>query len=627
MGVEVVEMTSVAEFRAAVGSQPLSRIEPLTSLELWSVKREEEAREIVAGGWASRSFAPGALAPPIRWREIGGGNRSHEFRLYCWDPLGPVLKAYDETGDRGFLDWAVVAARDWVRQHDSLDSDAPFAWYDMAVGLRAYRLGYLLDAAARLDDVDDEVLATLLDSAVLHLEALADDARFAAHSNHGFYFAAGQLALARRLPMLPDACAHLVQADERVTALLERHFTEEGVHKEHSPDYHRMVTETFGGLVDAGLLSVERWGPWRERFEDALAWFVLPNGRIATFGDTPHRLIRRKLGTTTSDALAFVGTAGEEGKPPTEPWRAFPESGYVVFRDGWPSGPDDQEDWSYLAQTCAFHSRTHKQADDLSFVWYDHGHEILVDPGRFGYLDPTTPDTELGSQGFYYSHPSRVYVESTHAHNTVEIDGRSYPRRKVRAYGSALLRAGEHGGVYWSESHVRQFKTIRHRRVLLFRPREWVMVLDWLHDNVDEQHTCTQHLHFAPEIDVRAEGGGFVADVPEAPSLHVVPLLEARALAPVKGQTEPELRGWVSREDHRLDPSYSVGFSAGPTRTHVFATLLAFGAQPVDVKATTSSAGRAYDLAWRQGAMQHSLRVRCPEEQPFELAHRVGFVE
>lgn len=621
-------MMPVAEFRAAVIERPLSRVEPLMSLESWSRRREEEAREIVAGGWAGRSFAPGDLTPPIRWREICADNRSREFHLYCWDPLGPVLKAYEETGEHPFLAWAVAAACDWVRQHDSLDTDAPFAWYDMAVGLRAYRLGYLLDAAVRSDDVAADDVATLLRSVALHLEALADDERFAAHSNHGFYFAAGQLALARRLRMLPGADEHVAQAETRITRLLEAHYSVEGVHKEHSPDYHRMVTETFGGLLDAGLLDSETWGPYRERFEEALAWFVLPNGRIATFGDTPHLLIRRQPGTTTSDALAFVATGGAEGKPPAQTWRAFLESGYVVFRDGWPAGPDDQDDWSYLAQTAAFHSRTHKQADDLSFVWYDHGHEILIDPGRFGYLDPTTPDTELGSQGFYYSHPSRVYVESTHAHNTVEIDGRSYPRRKVRPYGSALVRAGEHGGVYWSEAHARQFQTVRHRRILLFRPRQWLLVLDWLHDNTEEQqHTYTQHFHFAPELEVRAEGDGFVADLPDARPLHVVPLLAAESLPPVRGRSEPELRGWLSREDHRLDPCWSAGFTAGGVRTRTFATLLAFGAPPSVQKESSTSQGRAYDLSWVQGDARHAVRVRAPQERPFELDYRVSFPE
>jgi hypothetical protein len=51
--------------------------------------------------------------------------------------------------------------------------------------------------------------------------------------------------------------------------------------------------------------------------------------------------------------------------------RAFEDSGYFIARDRWSNGTKDFEQCSYLAQICGFHSRTHKHADDLSFIWYD----------------------------------------------------------------------------------------------------------------------------------------------------------------------------------------------------------------------------------------------------------------
>jgi hypothetical protein len=44
-----------------------------------------------------------------------------------------------------------------------------------------------------------------------------------------------------------------------------------------------------------------------------------------------------------------------------------------------------------------------------------------------------------------YSDPNRIYVETTRAHNTVEIDGLSHPRRNVQPYGSGLVGWGEQG--------------------------------------------------------------------------------------------------------------------------------------------------------------------------------------
>ena len=73
----------------------------------------------------------------------------------------------------------------------------------MAVGVRAYRIAYLIDVAARSDSVSDEDIAWLLNAADVHRELLANDDTFTGHSNHGFYQATGQLALARRLPDVP----------------------------------------------------------------------------------------------------------------------------------------------------------------------------------------------------------------------------------------------------------------------------------------------------------------------------------------------------------------------------------------------------------------------------------------
>jgi len=74
-----------------------------------------------------------------------------------------------------------------------------------------------------------------------------------------------------------------------------------------------------------------------------------------------------------------------------------------------------------------FHSATHKQADDLTFVWHESGRPFIVDAGRYGY---------------YYDEPGRRYCESTRAHNTVEIDGRSTSMRPSDAFGSALTSWG-----------------------------------------------------------------------------------------------------------------------------------------------------------------------------------------
>jgi hypothetical protein len=616
--------------RGALGGRALRPYEILFDTDRWGEAAGERAERIMSSGWDVGGGRVVGLRAPIGWDSVLADDRSRHFHLHSWFPLGPILSGFDNTGDDRYLRFALDVALDWIEEFPAVDGSSPFAWYDMAIGVRALRLGYLIDAVARSPLGTDAVLTELARAALLHRDALADEGLFPAHSNHGFYFAAGQAALAARLPEFPGMSAASAMARERLERLVRNHFTVEGVHREHSPKYHWMVLDTIAGLRAAGLLEGEEHARTLQRIQDALAWFVLPNGRLAMFGDTDHRLMVGidwpHLGT---DALRFVLSGGREGAPPGEPARAFPASGYVVFRSGWPTGPDDFGNDAYLAQACAFHSRTHKHADDLTLIWYDRGHELLVDGGGYGYAGKTKPGSELWKDGFWYADPRRIYVESTRSHNTVEVDGRNLPRRNVEPYGSALMRWGEKAGVYHAESAVCHWETICHRRILLFRPSEWLLVFDWLLDEESLPHTYRQHFHFAPELEVAASGADrLVLALPgdEAP-LHMVSLSPGELIAPVKGQEKPDLLGWISRQDRDLIPCWTSGFQASGHPDHTFATLFAFGEDAPMVMGDPGlqdPEANRFRLSWSQGGRIHTLSFDRSTQGPFGLDYRMA---
>lgn len=619
---------AASEFRRRQADLPSRPYELLSAANETDVTIRN-ADAIMRGRWSNETDPRVRLESPIPWDALAEVNRSRCFDLHCWDPLGPLLAAFCATGEYSYVRTACSIALDWVHQYPSLATQSAFAWYDMAVGIRAYRLAYIVDVAARSDDLSREDFAKLLTSAQLHQSVLADDSRFAAHSNHGFYFAAGQLVLAKRLPSLPLSPAGMRQAVDRLRQTLETQFSEEGVHREHSPDYHRMVYDTFASLVSSGLLEGDELREHIERIEDAFAWFVLPNGRLAMFGDTPHRLFVVRRGGTrfTAPSLQFVASGGSIGVRPARTARFFPASGYAVVRSGWELDTKGPGKASYLAQSCAFHSRVHKHADDLSFVWYDRGQELLVDAGRYGYLGRTDPGSSLWEDGHWYSDPNRVYVESTRAHNAVEIDSRNYARRGVRPYGSALKRWGEWAGVYYIESEIRHWRTLRHVRVLLFRPAEWLIVFDWLWDNAGQKRDFKQWFQFAPELDVMPQTAFLESPLQGGEILYTASLLPAEMIAPVKGQREPELQGWTSRQDGEMTPCWSGGFMANRVSNHTFATLFTIGQQPPLVAGDASSVsrdGRKALLRWQANAIGHAIEILRPKKGSIRLDYRIA---
>jgi hypothetical protein len=309
----------------------------------------------------------------------------------------------------------------------------------MAAGLRAALLGQLLRMAACDQEVSDEGFLILLRSAADHLAYLGADKFHVGHNNHGIYQSTGVLALCDRVPVMklcPPA-THIAQ--ERVLKAFAGSFSAEGVHQEHSTSYHLHMLEVLRPIVDAGGFSPAATIKLEKLYnqaQKALAWFIKPQGKLTQFGDTDETLvteqtIRLTLGKQRPmhPLLAWTLARGTAERPYPADYRLFPDAGYAVYRQE--RGTDGRfETAAYLAMAAAFHSRVHKHVDELSIEWSDLGQDILVEPGRFAYEGKVDPASDLGKLGFYYSHPSRIYVESPHAHNTV--DGTPDPRRFVK---------------------------------------------------------------------------------------------------------------------------------------------------------------------------------------------------
>jgi hypothetical protein len=391
-----------------------------------------------------------------------------------------------------------------------------------------------------------------------------------------------------------------------------------------------MVYDTLKGIVDAGLLNDPAIERKVDVIERSLSWFVLPNGYLANFGDSDYRQCSRgqraALDSWRTPEMRYAVTAGQLGERPAESLKAFKESGYfVVKRAQRGSRRLDVEDASYLAQIAAFHSRTHKHADDLSFIWYDLGTPILVDAGRYGYDGKAEVGSALWKDGFWYSDPNRVYCEGTRAHNTVEIDDRNYLRKGVKPYGSALGRYGVvDDEVYFSEAEVKQFKSIRHVRLLLFRPRSWLVVFDWLHDNVEAQHDYRQWFHFAPELSVRHQGEQYVATNSRwSAPLRVASLMPEVSLSrPVLGRETPTLQGWWSPKGRVILPNYAVALEQRG-RSATFATAFAFCSQlSINPSSRVAPSGRSGHLRFRADDCEHLITFARPEDGDIELSYR-----
>nr|WP_255500741.1 heparinase II/III family protein [Caulobacter sp. 17J80-11] len=514
-------------------------------------------------------------------------------------------------GDRAALAAAGAWADDWVASFAAplagLDAEAAVtralagegsqAWYDLAAGLRVYRLAYLLDLACRTPERGDQEIGRLADALSLHHRVLAQPRAFSGHNNHGVFQSLGQLAAARRLPELDPGGAYAALARARLQACLTAQFFDEGVHREHSPGYHQILLATLIGAREDGLLGAEVEA-LTARAETALGWMITPGGGLAPLGDTERKWYGVGpgfVGRFRDPAVRALLRRGRGAPAPPLGVQAYPEAGLAFARlagaDGRPA---------YLAQGAGFHSRVHKHADHLGFVWWDRGREVLADPGRFAYLGRTEPGSDLREAGFWYADPRRIYVESTRAHNALEIDGRDHPRRDGEAFGSALKGAREADGLAVTECAFTRGDGLAFRRVLVMAPGRYLLVVDEAVDPADAPHAARQWFTFAPEWRVARVATGFVAEsaTPPPERLTVLSLDGAALEGPWRGREEPDLLGWVAETPNRLTPASTVCFRREGTAAS-FATLFAFGdAEPAAAQALPAGAEAAY--AWTQ---------------------------
>lgn len=557
---------------------------PLRNYESFQVSHAN-ASDVLRNGWRLSGFPPVRLDEAITWEDSAPRNRSLVFHLQSWDLLDPILKDYSDSKSDLHLEAALVVAEDWIRKFQHFVPNS-VAWYDMAVGMRAYRLAYLLDAAARLKRFDASRGVALMNSLEVHRVALGEEDFFAAHSNHGFYQLCGQLAMGRRFENLMHQMDVAVdQAEERLRCILARQFTKEGIHKEHSPDYQRMLMESMRSLHETGLIEEPEFLTLYQKVEEALAWFIYPNGKLVNFGDSDSRQMQRGRSDAArylNPVLRYIKSKGEIGAPPRDWVKGFPESGYFIARNSWSENGGDSSKHFYLAQNLAFHSRTHKHADHLTFVWYDRGREILIDAGRFGYVGKTQPKSALWLDGFWYSDPRRIFVESSKAHNTIVIDGRNHERRQAHPFGSALKAWGKlkSGKICYSVGEVKHFRSVRHIRTLIAYPGEWLLVLDWVHDNLRKAHQLEQWFHFAPDLIVAQEKDQLTISRMEADSEFQIKCANFAADARINGpfcgvDNDSKMQGWWSPQEGVLSPAPAAAYTlTGAAAT--FVTLFSF---------------------------------------------------
>lgn len=504
------------------------------------------------------------LRPPVDWLQDPHDSRSWRYQLHTLAWLRPTIERHAIGGDPDALAAACDVVVDWARQHvgeggqagEGVDAQvSEFAWYDMAVGLRAPYIAYVLRAGLHEGRLDGDDASLLVAAAERHGDALADPDNYAAGHNHGLYQDEGLYLLARQLPALPlaEGWAELARGRMRSTLRSTVSF-DEGAHLEHSTAYQFAIVNLVSRLA-ANVDGVPELDELLGRLRRTAAWHVTPAGRLVQLGDTDD-----------IEAPAWARDAASHLRG----LNALFDAGQAFVRDGN----------SYLAVTAAHHGSGHKQADDAGFALVEGGRVLLGDAGRWGY---------------YEREPDRLYARSNRAHNVLVVDDEDLDWRHADPYGSGLLAAGEGDGWYaiLVSNRLLAAKGVAHRRLLLYRPGDRLIVVDDV--RADEPHEYARHFHFGPHLDAEMVDGrirvsGDAAQLPASATLFDATAGLSIALA--RGRDHPDRLGWTYPADRRRTPVWTAVLRAD-ARDATFVATLSLGDDPPSAVTATLTATAA----------------------------------
>ena len=132
---------------------------------------------------------------PLDWSVDPFDDLNWQYQLHSWRSMEYWLQEYRRDGDLAQLLVPIAIALDWHSFHIEEGRTSPLQWYDHATGVRASRLGFLLNfiLSDRIELSDDD-LARLMTLADLHAEKLMDPG-FLKPNNHGLFQLVGLDAL------------------------------------------------------------------------------------------------------------------------------------------------------------------------------------------------------------------------------------------------------------------------------------------------------------------------------------------------------------------------------------------------------------------------------------------------
>lgn len=481
----------------------------------------------------------------ITWKEDPFNNGTWCFYLHSLDVISYLMNAYEIDANNDYLNKAKEIIESWIDKNNPKDIEhlSRFAWKDHSVANRVVNYIYFWVYYKKNRTMDEQFVSKLMKSLVQHGDYLADDNNHTYKNNHGIFQLRSLLQLALLFPDFKESTFWYEQAIKQLNRHIDKDISPNGVHLEHSAEYHVLVMKLFNEINDF-LLAHGKSHPLLTqtvmKMENYLASIYKPNGTLPMTGDsgtTPVSALRDYNFLTPE--MRYVFSNGRQGVLPKQDV-VYKDEGVAVFRNSLLNGQQ-----LYFMFTAAMHSHIHKHADDLSFVLTIDQTDVFIDSGKYNYQE---------------SDRIRHYFKSPLAHNCVTVDHQSYAINS-RNIGKAKIIHSFINSDYKLVTGVHTlYPDVEIRRtMILVGVTNSILIHDELKS--DSEHTYTQTFNLGKEMNVVQHSKHKIRFENTNGSVQV----ELIQLQPVSnyhvyyGSEEP-LAGWISTKFNRKEPIYQIRF-------------------------------------------------------------------
>jgi hypothetical protein len=545
-------------------------------------------------------------------------NRHTEWRF--------LAAAYLATGqDRYAAEWAdqvvkwvaampVFIGPHWIQGPYNAPGRSPLS---LDAGIRLGQHWFpAFKVLRRSPAVPDAALVAFVQSCYRHALYLMRDSNFKTGSNWGAMESNGLFHIGVMFPEFRDARTWRDTALQRTTGEIDLQVYPDGAQTELAPGYHGVSLGNFLGVMKlARANDLALPDDFVGRLERMFGYYLkicTPDLRLPPLNDSGRGsfswVFRDGVDLFPErDDFRWVLSARRQGRPPKFTDIVMPYAGWVVTRSDW--GPDAR----YLLFDAGPFGTGHQHEDRLGIILFAFGRELISEAGVYAYDR---------SQW-------RRYVLSTRAHSTVRIDGKDQNSRHDRSQ----YRATEphtygffdsDAYCYARDTHRAGYGTppdrsIRHRRRILFvKPDFWILVDDYAGEGGAVHDIESQFLINLPDAGID-EPSLRVTALPEhddAAGILIVPLTPAGLSVRIaKGETEPEVRGFMPRGFENLVPTpaalYSRRFSE--QALDAYALVPFRGAAPPRVAVEPLETADGARIRLRVGDGERILRITATE--------------